>query len=265
MEPKTIVSLSFDDGREDVYRNAYRIMKKYNLTGTLHATTGYVDGTWENMQWRTARAPVTIDQIKEISKYGFEISSHGDRHITEKNDLNMSIHKLQEWGVINKRVGFSIPCSCLSEPDRTSFVDYLRTSDVAYMRGGRNPECYSYKSKIFYVCYNITKMQPFYYLFNRWNCIDIGNRKLNPYDLPSIVIRRGDRAGVITKFIKRNKGRWIILMFHGIQNRTEDTYGKDVWCWDAYEFEKLCADLNAMAAGGELSVEPIRDVIDKFQ
>ncbi|HAS91458.1 MAG TPA: hypothetical protein DCS12_04180 [Clostridiales bacterium] len=261
MTEKTIVSLSFDDGREDTYRMAFKIMKEFNLVGTIHVTTGYVDKTWENNSWQTAKGPMTIKQLKELSDNGFEISSHGDKHITNKDDLLISIKKMHEWNVIGDKVGFSIPCSRLSESDKILYAKYLKTTNVVYMRGGRSKHCYSFLSKAWYVLYNATKLTLFYQLFNRYNCINPNDCRFNPYNLQSVVIRSGDKANVITEFIKGNEGSWIIFMLHGIQNNNEDTYGKDPWCWDAIEFEKLCANLRELVEKGEVRVQPILEVI----
>lgn len=263
MTEKTIVSLSFDDGREDTFRIAYRIMKKFDLVGTIHVTTGYVDKTWENKKWKTSKGPITVEQLKELSDYGFEISSHGDKHITNKDDLLISIKKMQEWGIIGDKVGFSIPCSKLSEAEKVSYAKYLKTTNVAYMRGGRSQYCYSFLSKVCYLLYNATNSTLFYSLFNRYNCINPNDCRFNPYNLQSVVIRSSDKADVITEFIKENNGSWIIFMLHGIQNNDEDTYGKDPWCWDAIEFEKLCANLRELIGQNMVSVKTILDVVSK--
>lgn len=262
---KTLISLSFDDGREDTYRTAYKIMRKYNLQGTLHITTGYVDGTWKPESWKTAKGPMTVGQLQELSDYGFEISSHGDKHIAEKNDLMSSINKLKSWGLLKDNIGFSIPTSKLSEAEREIFSTYLDTIHVAYMRGGRNAKCYSFLSKTYYVIYDITKIGLFYKLFNRHNCIDLNDTTINPFNLPAVVIRSGDKAKVITEFIKSNKNQWMIFMLHGIQSKNEDTYGKDPWCWDVTEFEKLCFNLNKMNMLGIISVSPILDVVKSYK
>jgi len=40
--PEKPVILSFDDGYEDNYTNAYPILKKYNLKATIFIVTGFV-------------------------------------------------------------------------------------------------------------------------------------------------------------------------------------------------------------------------------
>lgn len=267
MAGRTIVTLSFDDGREDTYRTTYKIMKKYGLTGTIHVVTGYVDGTWIPKKWCTAKGAITVEQLKEMKDYGFEISSHGDTHITEKQDLLESIRKLRDWELIGGKVGFSIPNSQLSEQEKRKFAEYLAHNSVAYMRGGRNPLCYSFKSKVFYGLYTITKIQMFYDLFNKPNWINASeNFKVNKYNLFSVVVRYEDNPSVVVKFIKNNchESNWVILMIHGIQEKNEDTYGKDPWCWDLEKFEQLCKELKFMSDDGELSVRPILDVIKEI-
>lgn len=268
MVPKTVVSLSLDDGREDTYRMAYKIMKKYGLTGTIHVVTGYVDGSWIPENWYTAKGAIKVEQLKEMKDYGFEISSHGDKHITEEQDFLESIRKLRKWELIEDKVGFSIPYSKLSEQDRDKFSECLVNNRVTYMRGGRNPLCYSLKSKVFCGLYTITKIQFFYDLFNKHNWMDLSkNCKIYKYNLFSVVIRYGDPPDMIVKFIKSkvNRSKWVILMIHGIQEKNEDTYGQDPWCWDLDKFEQLCGQLKFMSDSGEISIKPIMDVIEEMQ
>jgi peptidoglycan/xylan/chitin deacetylase (PgdA/CDA1 family) len=263
---KTVVSISFDDGREDTYRVAYDIMKKYGLTGTINVITGYVDKTWD---WEpgifySSNGPVSLEQLKEMKDYGFEVASHGDKHVTEEEDIMKSIQKLRGWQLIGEKVGFSIPYSKLTEKEKTDFAEFLKKNGVSYMRGGRNPQCYTFKAKILYLLYNITKIQLFYDSFNNKNCIDLaGADKPNIYDLFSVIIRFRDDPRMVVEFIKNSISRksWIILMLHSIQDENEETFGKDPWCWSSEKFEKLCIGLKEMSEAGEISVRPIMDVI----
>lgn len=261
---KTIVSLSFDDGREDTYRVAYDIMKRHGLIGTVHVTTGYVDGTWENGRFSSSAGPMTVEQLKEMRAFGFEISSHGDKHVTEKQDLKESIKKLKDWDLIDEQAGFSIPKSQMTLQEKPMFADFLRQNGILYMRGGRSRKCYSLGLKAFYAMYNVTKLQKFYDLFNRNNLMALGGEnRFSRYDLLSVVIRRDDNPLMVSKFIERNAaGRnWIILMIHGIQNEGDENFEKDQWCWSADKFEQLCSQLKAMSDSGLISVITIQDVV----
>lgn len=267
MAHKTFVSLSFDDGREDTYRLAFNIMKKYGLNGTIHVTTGYVDKTWDDEKWLISKGPISIEHLREMKDYGFEISSHGDKHVAEKRDFSDSISKLRNWNLVAEKVGFSIPNSELRGQEKYDFISYLEELDIVYMRGGRSPLCYTLKSKIQYVFYNITRIQKYYDLFNQYNCHDILDKnKLNRYDLFSLVVRREDNPNMLIRFIEGNagKGKWIILMLHGIHHSSEATNGRDPWSWDATKFDLLCKELKLMSDLGEISVKPIIDVLDEI-
>ena len=66
---KTNVLLTFDDGYEDFYTNAYPIFKKYGWTATVYIITGKIGGDY--MTW---------DQIRELSAAGFEVGAHTINH-----------------------------------------------------------------------------------------------------------------------------------------------------------------------------------------
>ena len=84
------VCLSFDDGRDDTFKYAFPIIKKHNLTASFHVTTGFIDGTYRGNDFSSLRRPVTIQNLLEMSNYGIEISSHGDKHITDCSDFKNS-------------------------------------------------------------------------------------------------------------------------------------------------------------------------------
>lgn len=67
--PKTVVSLTFDDGHAS-QQFAFDTMKQYGMLGTFYMNSGFVgsDGF------------LTLDQIKAIAAYGNEIGSHTISH-----------------------------------------------------------------------------------------------------------------------------------------------------------------------------------------
>lgn len=69
LPPRPII-LTFDDGNEDNYTNAFPIMKKYGMTGVLYLPYDYIgrDGY------------MTADQIREMAAAGWEIGSHSLTH-----------------------------------------------------------------------------------------------------------------------------------------------------------------------------------------
>ena len=101
-------------------------------------------------------------------------------------------------------------------------------------------------------------------MFNKKNCIDIyGDAGIDKYDLFSVVIRQEDKYSTVSNFISsfKDNPKWIIFMLHGIQSKSEETYGKDSWCWDVDNFENLCKSLRNMIDNEEIYVKPILDVI----
>ncbi len=265
MMQKAIVSLSFDDGREDTYQVAFKIMKKYGLTGTLHVTTGFVDKTWNEERWSRINRPVTVGQLMEMKDYGFEISSHGDKHLVERNDLLESIDKLRKWNLIDKKAGFSAPDSQIPiDGDNREFIEFLQHNGISYMRGGRSQKCYSMKNKITFLFYCMTKLQFFYNKFNHFNYNPLlDDARFDQYNLISVVIRNEDDPKKIINFIKNNlqKNIWIILMLHSI--RDENTASSDTWSWDLKKFEYLCARLKMLFDNKKLLIKNIMDVIDR--
>jgi peptidoglycan/xylan/chitin deacetylase (PgdA/CDA1 family) len=69
--PEKSVILTFDDGNENIYLNAYPLMKKNGFTGVIYVIANRIN----------ADGFLTEDQIKELLSAGWEIGSHGMKHI----------------------------------------------------------------------------------------------------------------------------------------------------------------------------------------
>lgn len=73
--PPRVLALTFDDEYEDVYRNAFPLLREYKLPATVFITTGCVD---------TGRIPWTDELgflFRETGKGGFELARAGGREI----------------------------------------------------------------------------------------------------------------------------------------------------------------------------------------
>lgn len=263
MDNKIYISLSFDDGRDDTYYNAFRVMKKYGLVGTVHITTGYIDKTWEPKEgWLTADEPMTIPNLYDLMKNGIEISAHGDKHKTEKSDFNICVSKLKKWGLVDgSKVGFSVPNSELSKKELPEFAE---ENGLSYIRCGRNEKSYSVLCKISYILYNYFRIRRGYFYFNRFNKMNIHAYFDAIPLLYSVVVKNTDDPKMLLDYIKSsNSGDWIIFMFHSILRKDDKKYGRDSWFWDCEKFEYLCENLKKMQDSNNVKIETIMNVIKK--
>jgi len=241
-----LVSFSFDDGREDTYRVAFNIMKEWGLVGTIHVTTGWVDGSWSTPNWPSAvKGAMTIEQIQECYNAGFEITSHGDQHITEGDDLRVSLNKLKQWGVVDPEyLGFSSPNSELSIGNKAVITRALNGNNIKYVRSGRSATCYSLPMKIIYGLDLLTGSKWLFRIFNENNSIKSGN---DLFLLPSSVIKSNNSAKQVITLLQGSlhTKAWNILMLHSLLKSQDQGYGKDPWYWDAEEFKELCQWLSS--------------------
>ena len=77
------VALTFDDGYENFYENAYPILQKYNEKATLNVITQFIDKA----------NYVTSEQIREMEESGLvSIESHTQRHpdLTKISDISLT-------------------------------------------------------------------------------------------------------------------------------------------------------------------------------
>jgi peptidoglycan/xylan/chitin deacetylase (PgdA/CDA1 family) len=79
---KLPISITFDDGYENIYHYAYPILKEYGLTATVFLITGFVgkENSWDvNMGWRRFRH-LSWEEIHEMKGDGITFGSHTVTH-----------------------------------------------------------------------------------------------------------------------------------------------------------------------------------------
>jgi peptidoglycan/xylan/chitin deacetylase (PgdA/CDA1 family) len=97
--PPRPLLITFDDGNEDNYNNAFPIMQKYGFTGVLYIVVQYMD--MPNY--------LTTDQIKEMAAAGWEVGSHSETHrdlINNPDTLRYEI--VQSRRDLQQRLGIPI-------------------------------------------------------------------------------------------------------------------------------------------------------------
>jgi peptidoglycan/xylan/chitin deacetylase (PgdA/CDA1 family) len=83
--PSKSIAITFDDGYQDNYENAYPILRKYNIPATFFLTTSFI-GTGEIPRWDkayyTAKKKLMLSwkQVQEMSSNGFSFGSHTITH-----------------------------------------------------------------------------------------------------------------------------------------------------------------------------------------
>ena len=81
------VALTFDDGWESFYKNAFPVLQKYNFSATVFVVTDYI-GKFSAWDYQKKRH-LNWKQISELSAAGIEIASHSATH-TDLRGLNDS-------------------------------------------------------------------------------------------------------------------------------------------------------------------------------
>jgi hypothetical protein len=212
----------------------------------MFITTGYIDGTWQNNSWASAKGPMSEENVKELYDNCFEIALHGDKHITDTEDFLVSLEKIEKiTGDVN-HIGFSLPNSetCAEQVEK---LRHTCKDKLIYIRGGRRCNMKSMYNRLLYLFYTITKSTVAFKLFNRKNII-LNNETKEIFNeiIPTVVVKKGDTVKQLKSLFK-----WMpdnsscVLMLHSILDKNDKYYDKDSWCWDAESFEKIVSALSS--------------------
>lgn len=80
--PEKSFVLTFDDGFEDNYSNAFPILKRFGFKATIYLTTDRTCNDWESFHDNNFDPLLQSEQIKEMSESGLiEFGSHTKNHI----------------------------------------------------------------------------------------------------------------------------------------------------------------------------------------
>lgn len=250
------IVLSFDDGRTDTFSNAFPILKKYNLTASVHITTGFIDGSFETDEFGVGMKPLTILELNQMKEYGIDISSHGDRHMMESNDYFASKNKIEKWIGINK-IGFSVPNSSAEKAEIDKFLMATKF-DPLYIRVGRDKKSRSFINKVRYVFYKMFHFQSAFNSFNKCNLISDVDR----YYIKSCVVKKHTKAKNIIQFIKKyqNNEYLLVLMLHSISVKPSNQ-----WEWELNQFDELCNELCKMQNAGLITISNLAEIAKEEQ
>ena len=255
------ISFTFDDGRKDNYTNAYPIMQRYKLTGTLYCTTGYIDGTWENSsKWYSSQAALSLAEIRQLYQLGWEIGLHGDKHTTSVEDLKIAYQKILSWGIKQDKFGFSIPNSSIDPKILNQVIQQCLGKEISYIRTGRKIDTSTINAKILFGLYRYVGIQ---WAYNKFNSRNINSLKsIQKTNIYSLVIRWEDKQKMLEKFINQMPDNsWAILMFHSILPETHPLYGSDPWNWSEHKFDTFCHYTANEQKAKRVRVLPVNEVL----
>tara|TARA_B110000467_G_C18265965_1_gene449289 strand:- start:254 stop:1111 length:858 start_codon:yes stop_codon:yes gene_type:complete len=108
-----LIVITFDDGCDGVYSNAYPILKNNNFTATIYVIPKWIEniGTSFEGQFSTY---MSWKKLKELSEHGFDIGSHTFSHkwlITlENNELKKELDLGDEY--IKDNLGLDVKHFC---------------------------------------------------------------------------------------------------------------------------------------------------------
>ncbi|HID38751.1 MAG TPA: polysaccharide deacetylase family protein [Calditrichaeota bacterium] len=75
--------ITFDDGYESVYTRALPVMRGFGFRGVVYVPTAFIgkENSWDVQFGGKAYRHLDTGQLKDIQAAGFEIGSHGIRHV----------------------------------------------------------------------------------------------------------------------------------------------------------------------------------------
>jgi len=107
--PERPVVITFDDGWQDVFVNAFPVMQKFGFYGVSYLITSRIGGS----------GVVTADQVRQLLQSGWEIGSHSRTHpnLDEHHEL---ISDEMNGSRTYLETTFTVPVNTLSYPLRQS-------------------------------------------------------------------------------------------------------------------------------------------------
>jgi len=149
------IIITFDDGEQSVYKNAFPLLKEYNMKALVFLIVDYIgkENVWDVSMTGTRTKHLTWDEIHEMSEWGIEFGSHtmshrNLTHVSEKEretELTLSRH------LIEKEVGY---CRSLSYPFNRindTVVVAAQRAGFSYGFGGDGSSILQMKKEAMYI------------------------------------------------------------------------------------------------------------------
>lgn len=197
-----ILSITFDDGWESVYTDAFPIMERYGIDSTQYVITN----TFEKSAY------MSVDQIRQMQQYGHQIASHtvSHRDLTQLPLGEMEDELINAKNRLTDLYGATLD---FASPESSYDDDVLKAARKVY-RSHRNTNV---------------------------DLKTIGDADLNlketfdPYNINGYSVRRTTTSEQIQAFIKAASAQnaWIVLVYHQIDDG-EDYFGVTAQTFEAH-------------------------------
>ncbi len=127
--PANHVLLTFDDGYDDLYEHLLPLVIEHHYTPIVYLVADHIGGSnvWDQANGLRARNLLTVEQIREMQKYGVEFGSHTLTHprLSQVSDAQLhrevtdSKHRIEDLlGV--EAISFAYPFGDLDRRVRTA-------------------------------------------------------------------------------------------------------------------------------------------------
>lgn len=107
-ERKHSIVCTFDDGYVGLLHNAMPIMNEFNFTATVFVCTDYIGhcNDW-NYKDKEVRQHLSIEELYELKKHGWEIGSHGVTHrsLLRLNDEELTMELKESKRILENKFG----------------------------------------------------------------------------------------------------------------------------------------------------------------
>ncbi len=249
---KALVSLSFDDGRDDNWDIINNITIPKNIPVTVNVTTGYIDKTCPLNLLPTSKDAITVDNVKEFWNSPLvELALHGDYHLNTEEDLKNGKHKLEQWLnlPLDSKFGFASPGSGMDVDEFKTSDSVFLQNEILYMRTSLRIHSYTQFRVFCRKVGRIIHLPVFYKIAYKDTLMSQCDDRII-YSVPVLKdITFNQVKGLIELCIRRKMS--ITLMFHSI---LQDTVKEDNWTWDREKFIKLCDYLKKREREGKIEV-----------
>jgi len=120
------LAITFDDAFASVKRYALPILEAMGASATMFAPTSFMDGApllrWNGIeQWlgtpsEPELAPMSWDELGELTEAGWEVGSHSCRHprLTQLDDATLEQELVESRETLSRHLG--LPCTSIAYP-----------------------------------------------------------------------------------------------------------------------------------------------------